>query len=84
MFRSIRTSERWPGYESCTPGDPAETEGLPAKLILQVHDELVFELPRAEAEVHAKWISDEMTSAIQLDVPLKVDITVGPNWLSGK
>ncbi|MFQ6035899.1 MAG: DNA polymerase I [Sedimentisphaerales bacterium] len=58
-----------------------EKEHLPVRMILQVHDELVFELPTAEAEKHAKWIGKEMTSAIKLDVPLKVDITHGPNWL---
>ena len=47
-------------------------------MILQVHDELVFELPTAEAEKHSKWIANEMTNAIKLDVPLKVDITYGP------
>jgi DNA polymerase-1 len=58
-----------------------EEENLPIKLILQVHDELVFELPAAEANKHAKWIAEEMTGAIKLDVPLKVDINYGPNWL---
>jgi len=58
-----------------------ELEKLPVKLILQVHDELVFELPSNEAEKHSKWISKEMSTAIKLDVPLKVDITTGPNWL---
>jgi DNA polymerase-1 len=58
-----------------------EEENLPVKMILQVHDELVFELPSAEAEKHAKWINKEMTNAIKLDVPLKVDITHGPTWL---
>ena len=58
-----------------------ETEQLPVKLILQIHDELVFELPTAEADKHAKWIEKEMTGAIKLDVPLKVDITYGPTWL---
>ncbi|MHC4482098.1 MAG: DNA polymerase I [Planctomycetota bacterium] len=61
-----------------------EAENLPVKLILQVHDELVFELPAAEADKHAKWIEKEMTGAIKLDVPLKVDITFGPTWLSDK
>ena len=61
-----------------------ETENLPVKLILQVHDELVFELPIAEAEKYAQWIDKEMTSAIKLDVPLKVDINYGPTWLSDK
>jgi DNA polymerase-1 len=57
-----------------------EAENLPVKMILQVHDELVFELPAAQAEEHAEWISKEMTDAIKLDVPLKVDITHGPTW----
>jgi DNA polymerase-1 len=61
-----------------------ETGNLPVKLILQVHDELVFELPAAEAESHAHWISKEMTGAISLDVPMKVDVTYGPSWLTDK
>jgi DNA polymerase-1 len=61
-----------------------ETQQLPVKLILQIHDELVFELPTADADKHAKWIEKEMTGAIKLDVPLKVDITHGPSWLSDK
>jgi len=59
-----------------------EAETLPVKLILQVHDELVFELPAAEVERHARWIEKEMAGAIKLDVSLKVDITHGPTWLS--
>ena len=58
-----------------------EAEQLAVKLILQIHDELVFELPAADADEHAKWIEKEMTSAIKLDVTLKVDITSGPTWL---
>jgi DNA polymerase-1 len=58
-----------------------EDEDLPVKLILQVHDELVFELPAGEAEKHSKWIEKEMAGAIKLDVPLKVDINYGPTWL---
>ena len=61
-----------------------ETEKLPVKLILQIHDELVFELPADDADKHAKWINREMTAAIKLDVPLKVDISYGPTWLSDK
>jgi DNA polymerase-1 len=61
-----------------------ESELLAVKLILQIHDELVFELPAAEAEKHTKWIRQEMTTALKLDVPLKVDISYGPSWLSGK
>jgi len=61
-----------------------EAENLPVRLILQIHDELVFELPAAEADKHAQWINKEMTDAIKLDVPLKVDISYGPTWLSDK
>ena len=58
-----------------------ESEKLPVKLILQIHDELVFELPAEQAQEHARWISREMTGAIELSVPLKVDIKYGPTWL---
>ena len=58
-----------------------ESENLPVKMILQIHDELVFELPGSQAKKYAKWISKDMIEAIKLDVPLKVDITYGPSWL---
>ena len=59
-----------------------EKENLPVKLILQIHDELVFELPADQAEQHSLWINHEMANAIKLDVPLKIDINYGPSWLS--
>jgi DNA polymerase-1 len=58
-----------------------EKDNLPVKMILQVHDELVFELPAAQAGKHAEWIRKEMADAIALDVPLKVDVACGPTWL---
>jgi len=61
-----------------------DAENLPVSMLLQIHDELLFELPAAEADEHAEWIAELMTGAIKLDVPLKVDINHGPNWLSGK
>jgi len=61
-----------------------KTEKLPIKMILQVHDELVFEVPVAEAEKHAQWIAEEMINAIHFDVPLKVDTKCGPSWLTNK
>lgn len=61
-----------------------DKENLPVKLILQIHDELVFELPQSQAAKHRDWISKEMTEAIKLDVPLKVDVKVGANWLGDK
>ena len=51
------------------------------KMILQIHDELVFELPQAQAERHAAWIKEEMTDAMPLRAPLKVDIAIGPTWM---
>jgi DNA polymerase-1 len=58
-----------------------QTEALPVRLILQVHDELVFELPTAEVDRHRSWIVEEMNQALDLTVPLKVDVSCGPNWL---
>jgi DNA polymerase-1 len=61
-----------------------ESENLPVKMILQVHDELVFELPATEAENHSKWIAYEMSNAIKFDVPINVDVSWGPSWLAEK
>ena len=58
-----------------------EEEKLPAKMILQIHDELVFETDGKQAEKLAKVFSSEMTGAIKLNVPLKVDVTIGKSWL---
>ncbi|MGA3052177.1 MAG: DNA polymerase, partial [Chitinispirillaceae bacterium] len=51
-----------------------------AKMLLQVHDELVFEVPLADADVFAEWAAKKMNSAIKLSVPLKVDTGIGENW----
>ena len=59
-----------------------QTEALPVRMILQVHDELVFELPTAQVREHAQWIMHEMTAAMPLRVPIKVDIHYGRTWLS--
>ncbi len=58
-----------------------EQEELSAKMILQIHDELVFESDSGKAEQYANIFNDEMTSAIKLNVPLKVDVTIGESWL---
>ncbi len=55
--------------------------GLKSKLIIQVHDELVFEVPKDELEEMKKIVNDKMVNAVKLDVSVKVDIGVGPNWL---
>ena len=61
-----------------------EADALAVKLLLQIHDELVFEMHATHADKPALWIAGEMTGAIKLDVPLKVDINHGPTWLSDK
>ena len=55
-----------------------------AKMLLQVHDELVFEFPPQEEETLRALVEREMTTAIVLDVPLVVDIGTGVNWLEAK
>ena len=61
-----------------------DDEGLPLKMTLQIHDELVFEVPKCDAEKYAKWVSDEMINAMEFDVPLKVDVDTGASWLAEK
>nr|MBO2471661.1 DNA polymerase I [Bacillota bacterium] len=56
-------------------------EGLRARLLLQVHDELVLELPAEETARVAALIRDCMSHVVELKVPLVVDVEVGPNWL---
>lgn len=51
-----------------------------ARMILQVHDELVFECPPDERDSLAQMIREEMEGIIRLSVPLKVDVAWGPNW----
>ena len=64
--------------------DRLEREGLQARLILQVHDELLVEAPDEEAALAAKILKEEMEDAIQLKVPLEADTHVGENWLEAK
>lgn len=58
-----------------------EDEGLSAKMILQVHDELNFDVPKNEVDKLKEIVVSEMESAIKLDIPLLVDCGVGQNWL---
>jgi DNA polymerase-1 len=59
-------------------------EGLSTGMIIQVHDELVLEVPEAELEAAKRAVREEMEGAIELDVPLEVDIGWGPNWMEAK
>ena len=55
-----------------------------AKLLLQVHDELIFEVPKSEVEEFSLFVEDIMEHALDLDVPLKVDSNYGPTWYDAK
>jgi DNA polymerase-1 len=55
-------------------------KGLQARMLLQVHDELVFELPPAEIPVLVPLVREGMEKVMELRVPLEVEIKIGPNW----
>lgn len=59
-------------------------EGLKAKLVLQVHDELLVEAPLEEKERAYKILKEEMTGAMELSIPLIVDINEGMSWYEAK
>ena len=59
-------------------------KGLKAKLILQVHDELVLEAPEAEVEIASDILNYEMENAVKLSVPLTVELHTGKNWYDAK
>jgi DNA polymerase-1 len=54
--------------------------GLKARIILQVHDELLFELPMQEYEAARNIVREKMERAVELSVPIQVDIGYGKNW----
>ena len=58
--------------------------GMQTRLVLQIHDELLFEGPEGEMDDAAKLVEPEMCSAFELDPPLAVDIGVGADWLAAK
>jgi DNA polymerase-1 len=59
-------------------------EGLKTKMIMQVHDELLFECPKDEKKRAMEIIKSEMEKAYELDVPLIAEIGAGPNWMDAK
>lgn len=61
-----------------------EKEKLKTKLLLQVHDELIFEAPEEEIEMLKKIVPEVMENAVSLKVPLKVDYAYGPTWFDAK
>jgi DNA polymerase-1 len=64
--------------------DALITKQLKSRLLLQVHDELIFEAPQDEIETLKIVVPEIMEHAIELDVPLKVDYAYGPTWFDAK
>jgi DNA polymerase I len=57
---------------------------LAARMLLQVHDELVFEVPPSERDALSALVKREMEGVIELQVPLVADVGIGPNWRDAK
>jgi DNA polymerase I len=57
-----------------------KAEGLGAKMLLQVHDELMFEVPKAELEKTCALVQKVMEAAYQLDIPISTEAKAGPSW----
>lgn len=64
--------------------DSLQEKGLKSRMLLQVHDELVFEVPQDELEIMKKLVPEVMESALKLDVPLKADVNFGHTWYEAK
>ena len=64
--------------------DQLKRKGLSARLLMQVHDELLVECPEKEVEEVAALLKREMETAVSLDVPLVADVGVGDNWMDAK
>ena len=64
--------------------DKLAEAGLATRMIMQIHDELLFEGPEAEVAQATEIVAAEMVGAIELDPPLAVDAGSGPNWLAAK
>src|SRR5699024_6739354 len=61
-----------------------QEEGLEARMLLQVHDELILEAPKEEIEQLAKIVPEVMENTVSLSVPLKVDYSYGKSWFDAK
>jgi DNA polymerase-1 len=59
-------------------------ENRPSRILLQIHDELLLETPAEAVDAECEAIVEEMTSAMELRVPLRVDVGVGENWREAK
>jgi DNA polymerase I len=61
-----------------------QREKHPARMLLQIHDELIFEVPAGEVDYLAQLLRAEMANVHPLRVPLKVDVKAGPNWADAR
>ncbi|KHF41041.1 DNA polymerase I [Halalkalibacter okhensis] len=59
-------------------------ENLQSRMLLQVHDELIFEVPENEMEIMMKLVPEVMEQTVSLDVPLKADVSYGETWYDAK
>ena len=66
-------------FASSFQGQPYIT-AIRWRLLLQIHDELLFEVSPEDAEALTKLVRDEMTTVAELKVPLKVDVALGATW----
>ena len=57
-----------------------EDDGMRSRMLLQVHDELIFEAPKEETETLGAMLREVMPSALDLSVPIKIDLKTGYNW----
>jgi DNA polymerase I len=64
--------------------DELRSAGLSTRLVLQIHDELLFEGPEDEVDAASEIVRREMADAFEMDPPLEVDVGVGENWLAAK
>ena len=64
--------------------DALRHEGLRARMLMQVHDELLLEAPEDEVERVVELLKREMETVVTLDVPLRVDVGIGDNWMEAK
>jgi DNA polymerase-1 len=64
--------------------DALKREGLKARMLMQVHDEILIEAPDDEVERVSELMRREMEAAVELDVPLTVEVGIGDNWMEAK
>ena len=64
--------------------DELRSDDLDTRLVLQIHDELLFEAPEGEVERASEIVCREMANAFEMDPPLEVDVGAGTNWLEAK